>query len=155
VATTNPADRSKPSNRKKARNLLVQALYQWQLSGTDISVIEAEFFTDNAMNKVDTAYFRELLHGIPARVGELDERLMPFLDRTQGELDPVSLAVLRIGTYELLFRIDVPYRVAINEAVNLAKSYGPSEAHRYINGVLDKVAANSRQAEIRASRSGA
>ena len=155
MATTNPADRSKPSNRKKARNLLVQALYQWQLSGTDISVIEAEFFTDNAMNKVDTAYFRELLHGIPARVGELDERLMPFLDRTQGELDPVSLAVLRIGTYELLFRIDVPYRVAINEAVNLAKSYGPSEAHRYINGVLDKVAANSRQAEIRASRSGA
>ena len=150
-----PADRSKPSNRKKARSLLVQALYQWQLTGTDIGVIEAEFFTDNAMNKVDTTYFRELLHSIPAKVGELDGRFAPFLDRTQGELDPVSLAVLRIGTYELLFRIDVPYRVAINEAVNLAKSYGPNEAHRYINGVLDKVAASSRQTEIRANRSGA
>jgi len=104
---------------------------------------------------VDTTFFRELLHGIPARIGELDERFKPFLDRTQNELDPISLAVLRIGTYELLYRIDVPYKVAINEAVNLAKSYGPSESHRYINGVLDKVAANSRQTEIRANRSGA
>jgi len=149
-----PADRSKPSNRKKARSLLVQAFYQWQLSGAAINVIEAEFFTDNAMDKVDTGYFRELLHEIPARVGELDERFAPFLDRAQTELDPVSLAVLRIATYELLYRIDVPYRVAINEAVNLAKSYGPSEAHRYINGVLDKVAAHSRQAEIHANRHG-
>ncbi len=146
---------TKPSNRKKARSLLVQALYQWQLTGTDIPVIEAEFFTDNAMDKVDTGYFRELLHGIPERVGELDNAFAPYLDRTQGALDPVSFAVLRIGAYELLFRIDVPYKVAINEAVNLAKAYGPSEAHRYINGVLDKVAADSRKLEIRAARSGA
>ena len=118
-------------------------------------MIEAEFFADNTMEKVDTGYFRELLHGIPERVGELDQSFAPYLDRTQGTLDPVSLAVLRIGAYELLFRIDVPYKVAINEAVNLAKAYGPSEAHRYINGVLDKVAAESRKLEIRAARSGA
>jgi N utilization substance protein B len=146
---------TKPSNRKKARTLLVQALYQWQLSGTDIAVIEAEFFTDNRMDKVDTGFFRELLHGIPHKLGELDQRFAPFLDRALSDLDPVSLAVLRIGTYELLFRIDVPYKVAINEAVNLAKSFGPTEAHKYINGVLDKVAAGSRQPEIRAARSGA
>lgn len=145
---------AKPSTRKKARGLLVQALYQWQLSGTDIGVIEAQFFADNNMDKVDTGYFRELLHGIPDKVAELDSRFTPYLDRAQGSLDPVSLAVLRIGTYELLFRIDVPWKVAINEAVNLAKSYGPSEAHRYINGVLDRVAATSRQAEIGASRPG-
>lgn len=143
-----------PSQRKKARSLLVQALYQWQLTGTDINTIEAEFFTDHKMDKVDTAFFRELLHGIPGKLAELDERYQPFLDRQQKALDPVSLAILRLGTYELLFRIDVPYRVAINEAVNLAKTYGPSEAHRYINGVLDKVAAGSRQAEVGAVRSG-
>lgn len=145
---------TKPSNRKKARSLLVQALYQWQLSGTDIAIIEAEFFTDNRMDKVDTGFFRELLHGIPYKLDELDQRIAPLLDRALGDLDPVSLAVLRIGTYELLFRIDVPYKVAINEGVNLAKSFGPTEAHKYINGVLDKVAAGSRQSEIRAARSG-
>ena len=147
-------ERNKPSNRRKARSLLVQALYQWQLTGADIGVIEAEFFTDNKMDKVDTHFFRELLHAIPRRVSEIDNAVAPYLDRKEGDLDPVSRAVLRIGAYELLFRIDVPYKVAINEAVNLAKSYGPSEAHKYINGVLDKRAAQSRQVEIRASRSG-
>ena len=106
------------------------------------------------MDKVDTHFFRELLHAIPRRVSEIDNAVAPYLDRKEGDLDPVSRAVLRIGAYELLFRIDVPYKVAINEAVNLAKSYGPSEAHKYINGVLDKLAAQSRQVEIRASRSG-
>ncbi len=143
---------SKPSNRRKARQLLVQALYQWQLSEADLGSIEAEFFTDQAMGKVDTDYFRELLHGIPAHVTELDRRLTPHLDRGLGELDPVSLAVLRIGAYELLHRIDIPYRVTLNEAVNLARTFGPSEAHKYINGVLDKLAADCRQVEMRAFR---
>ena len=145
---------SKPSNRKKARHLLVQALYQWQLTGSDVGSIEAEFFTDHKMDQVDTEYFRELLHAIPRQVAELDERFQGFLDRTLVELDPVSLAVLRIGTYELMFRPDVPYRVAINEAVNLAKSFGPTEAHKYVNSILDRVAQASRQTEIAASRRG-
>jgi len=145
---------TKPSNRKKARSLLVQALYQWQLSGTNIEVIEAEFFADQQMAKVDTAYFRELLHGIPQKIDELDRCFGPHLDRPQDDLDPVSLAVLRIGAYELLFRVDVPYKVVINEGVNLAKSFGPSDAHKYINSILDRIAIATRQPEIRAARSG-
>lgn len=146
---------TKPSNRKKARSLLVQALYQWQLTGTNIDVIEAEFFTDQQMDKVDTAYFRELLHTIPQKIDELDQCFGAHLDRPQDDLDPVSLAVLRIGAYEMLFRVDVPYKVVINEGVNLAKSFGPSDAHKYINGILDRVAIATRQPEIRAARAGA
>ncbi|MFA5679494.1 MAG: transcription antitermination factor NusB [Pseudomonas sp.] len=145
---------TKPSNRKKARHLLVQALYQWQLSGTAITNIEAEFFSDNDMAQVDTAYFRELLHGIPAGLASVDEGFRTFLDRNLDDLDPISLAVLRIGTYELLFRVDVPYKVVINEAVNLAKSFGPEDAHKYVNSILDRVAARSREVEIRAARAG-
>ncbi len=145
---------SKPSNRKKARHLLVQALYQWQLSGSDIAIIEAEFFTDQKMDKVDTAYFRELLHAIPRQVEELDNALAPHLDRAFKDLDPVSVAVLRLGAYELLHRIDIPYKVAINEAVNLAKVFGPTDAHKYINSILDRVADGARQLEVRAARSG-
>lgn len=145
---------NKPSHRKKARHLLVQAIYQWQMSGSQIGAIEAEFFADNKMQKTDTAFFRELLHGIPQKVDELDQAFVPFLDRRQDELDPVSLAVLRVGTYEMLFRLDVPYKVVINEAVNLAKSFGPSESHKYINSVMDKVAAKARHIEIQAARSG-
>ena len=143
---------AKPSHRKKARSLLVQALYQWQLGGADLGTIEAEFFTDQNMAAVDTGFFRELLHGIPARLEELDAGYTPYLDRAKEELDPVSLAILRLGTYELKFRIDVPYKVVINEAVNLAKSFGPSEAHKYINSILDRVAADSRKPEVNAAR---
>jgi transcription antitermination protein NusB len=150
--TSIPAN-AKPSHRRKARQLLVQALYQWQMTEANIGVIEAEFFTDNAMAKVDTAYFRELLHGIPARLEELDAVYTAHLDRALSELDPVSLAVLRLGAYELLFRIDVPYKVVINEAINLAKSFGPSDAHKYINSILDKVAMTARKIEVNASRS--
>ncbi|MCK9505106.1 MAG: transcription antitermination factor NusB [Porticoccaceae bacterium] len=153
TSSTARSSNSKPSHRKKARHLLVQALYQWQLSGTSINSIEAEFFTDNKMDTVDTQFFRELLHGVPEKVAELDGRFTPYLDRRQDELDPVSLAVLRIGTYELLFRIDVPYKVVINESVNLAKAFGPSDAHKYINSILDKVAIDSRQVEIKAAQS--
>lgn len=144
---------SKPSNRKKARRLLIQALYQWQLSGADIGAIEAEFFTDHKMADVDTQFFHEILHAIPQKVVELDTSFAGYLDRSQGALDPVSLSVLRLGAYELLFRIDIPYKVVINEAVNLAKTFGPSEAHKYVNGILDKLASIHRAIEIRAVKS--
>ena len=145
---------SKPSNRRKARHLLVQALYQWKMTGADVGSIEAEFFSDRKMTDVDTEYFRDLLHAVPGNVAELDERYGRFLDRAMEGLDPVSLSVLRLGTYELMFRIDIPYRVAINEAVNLARAFGPTDAHKYINSILDKVAATCRQTEIRAARQG-
>tara|TARA_R110000822_G_scaffold187752_19_gene326835 strand:+ start:7552 stop:7995 length:444 start_codon:yes stop_codon:yes gene_type:complete len=141
---------SLPSARKKARQLLVQALYQWQVSGSDIGVIETEFFTDNNMAKVDTEFFRELLHGIPGKLDEIDGAYEPHLDRKSKDLDPISRAILRVGTYELSFRIDVPYKVAINEAVNLAKKFGPTDAYKYINGILDKVAMAKRAVEIKA-----
>ena len=143
---------SLPSQRRKARQLLVQALYQWQLSGSSISAIEAEFHTDNAMGNVDTAYFGELLHGIPGKVSDVDGAYSDYLDRDADDLDPVSTALLRIGTYELLYRIDVPYKVVINEAVNLAKKFGPTDTYKYINGILDKVAVKSRAVEIKAAR---
>lgn len=143
---------SLPSTRKKARHLLVQALYQWQLSGSDLQSVEAEFHVDNNMAKVDSDFFHELLHGIPGKLDEVDAACAPHLDRNRNELDPISVAILRIGAYELLFRIDVPYRVAINEAVNLAKKFGPTDAYKYINGVLDKVAVASRAVEIKAGR---
>ena len=139
---------SLPSSRRKARQLLVQALYQWQVSGSDIGSIEAEFHTDNNMSKVDTEFFGELLHGIPARLDEIDGAYEPLLDRKSQDLDPVSRALLRMGTYELSFRVDVPYRVAINEAVNLAKKFGPTDAYKYINGILDKVAMAKRAVEV-------
>mgnify|MGYP003123279690 CR=1 FL=1 len=143
---------SLPSTRKKARQLLVQALYQWQLSGSDLHSIEAEFFTDNDMRKVDTEYFRELLHGIPKKLDEVDAAYESHLDRQSKDLDPISRALLRMGCYELCFRIDIPYKVAINEAVNLAKTFGPTDAYKYINGILDKVAAAHRTIEVKAER---
>ncbi len=143
---------SLPSTRRKARQLLVQALYQWQVSGSDIGTIEAEFHTDNNMSKVDTEFFAELLHGIPGRLDEIDAVYEPHLDRKSQDLDPVSRALLRMGTYELSFRVDVPYKVAINEAVNLAKKFGPTDAYKYINGILDKVAATTRALEVKSGQ---
>lgn len=140
------------TRRKRSRNLLVQAMYQWQLAGADLNRIEAEFHTDNDMSRVDAEYFSELLHGIPSHLDTIDAAFEPFLDRKLSELDPVSLAILRLSTYEFLYRIDVPYKVVINEGVNLTKSFGPTDAHKYVNGVLDKVAGRTRMAEFRAAR---
>ena len=146
---------SLPSARKKARHMLVQALYQWQLSGTSISAIEAQYMAEKGMAKADSEFFRELLHEIPAKLDELDGAYREFLDRDPSALDPISLAVLRIGVYELLHRVDVPYRVVINESVNLAKTFGPTDAYKYINGIVDRVAARARRVEIADSKGSA
>lgn len=141
-----------PSTRTKARKLLVQALYQWQVAGADIREVEVQFFTDNDMKNVDTDYFRELLHQIPAQLDVVDNAYAPLLDRKPEDLDPVSKTVLRIGAYELVNRIDIPYKVVINESVNLAKKFGPTDAHKYINSILDKLAGEIRGIEIQAER---
>ncbi len=140
----------KPAARRKARRFALQALYQWQMTGENLNEIELQFRTANDLRKTDVDYFRELLHKIPAVVNELDELIEPFLDRNKNELDQVELAALRIGTYELAKRVDVPYRVAINEGIELAKYFGATESHKYVNGVLDKVAQKLRAAEFKA-----
>ncbi len=141
-----------PAERKKARHLLVQALYQWQVGGDNISAVEAQFYADDKLRRADKDYFHELLHAIPACVDELDQTFGIYLDRSQAALDPVSLAILRVSTYELLYRIDLPYKIVINEAVNLAKTFGPTDAHKFINGVVDRVAIKARQPEITSAK---
>jgi N utilization substance protein B len=145
---------SKPKMRQKARRLLAQALYSWDVGGTDLITIEAEFHTDNNMATVDTELFHEVLFGVPKNLTEIDEAYNPHLDRKQDQLDPVSRAILRLSTYEMLYRIDVPYKVVINEGVNLAKTFGPTDAFKYINGILDRVAIEKRAIEVAANRRG-
>lgn len=136
-----------PSARRKARRFALQGLYEWQLSGNPAFEIEARYRVENAMHKVDLDYFHELLHRIPVEADALDALFTPLLDRAFGSLDPVELATLRIGTYELKHRLDVPYRVVINEGIELAKTFGAAESHKYINGILDLLAAELRKHE--------
>jgi len=141
-----------PKQRQKTRRLLVQALYSWELGGSDLATIEAEFHLDNNMAKADAEFFHEVLHAVPKQLTALDDSYAPHLDRAVAELDPISRAVLRLASYELAERLDVPYKVVINEGVNLAKTFGPTDAYKYINGVLDKVAGQLRKLEVEANR---
>ncbi|MBE9395876.1 transcription antitermination factor NusB [Pontibacterium sp. N1Y112] len=153
---TTPKSNKKASltaQRRSARSFALQALYQWQLAGQPVNEIDAQFRVDNDMRNTDVRLFSELLIGVASRKSELDERYKPFLDRELSELDPVELTVLRIGAYELMHRLEVPYRVAINESVELAKVFGATESHRYVNGILDKLAQRVRMAEVKAKSS--
>ena len=140
------------AQRRKSRALALQALYQWQLSGSNISQIEAEFAVDNDMSKVDVSYFRELLKGVPTHLSDLNRQIEPLLDRPLQDVDPIEATLLRMGTYEMMHRTDVPYRVVINEAVELAKKFGGTDGHKYINSVLDKLAPRLRPDETRGTR---
>jgi transcription antitermination protein NusB len=147
-----PADAGKPSKsvkRREARQLATQALYQWHMAKTSLNEIEAQFRVDNDFSDVDASYFHDILHGVPANKTEIDIALAPCLDLTLDELDPVELAVLRLSTWELLKRVDVPYRVVINEGIELAKVYGSTDGHKFVNGVLDKLAPRLREAEVK------
>lgn len=136
--------------RSKARRAAVQALYQWQVTRQDIREVEQQFLTGQDMGHVEIPYFQELLHQIPAQLDELDSYISPLLDRPLGEVDPVERAILRIGAYELRARLDVPYRVVINEAVEIAKTFGGEEGYKYVNSILDKLAHQLRSAEVKA-----
>ena len=137
--------------RTKARRNVVQALYQWQLSGGNIADIQAQFLSEYDMKKVDVTYFKELFRQIPLRLHELDDHLLPFLDRPVDEVDPVERAILRLAAYELEFCLDVPYRVVINESVELAKRFGAEHGHKYVNGVVDQVAQKLRTIEMKSA----
>lgn len=156
---------SRSAARSAARQLTMQALYQWQVGGNDMQQVEmhirAALPDDNleayediseALKMADLAYFHEITQAMPHQQKALDESFAPFLDRRVNELDPIELAILRLGAYELTQRLDVPYRVVINEAVELGKRFGGTDSHKYINGILDKLAQRARFAEIQARR---
>ena len=144
--------------RRQARRALVQALYQWQMSAPDGVSRRAQFQEGESLQKADTEFFRELLLGVTAAVEAedaepaFDDHYAGYLDRKVTELDRVELAVLRLGTYELKERIDVPYRVVIDEYVDLAKLFGAEASHKYVNGVLDAVARDLRPLETAGQR---
>lgn len=144
------------SNPKtNARKAVVQALYQWQITGQNLNLIEQyfideQFFAEN--EKIQRDYFSDVFHAVPQNLIEIDALLSNFVDREVDAVDPVERAILRLATYELIHATDTPYKVIINEAINIAKDFGADGSHRYINGILDKVALKQRPDEIKAKR---
>ncbi|PHY06166.1 MAG: transcription antitermination factor NusB [Alcaligenaceae bacterium] len=142
------------SARRRARELALQGLYAWLVSGTDslqdAGEIEAHLHEEEEFELADEAWFKTLLHGSMKEAPALREKFAPFVDRPLVELSPIEHGILLIGSFELIHHIEVPYRVAINEAVELAKSFGGTDGFKFVNGVLDKLAAETRAAEARA-----
>lgn len=135
--------------RTWSRRCAAQAIYQWQVTGEAPGDLRAAFPADQDMAQADSGYFEDLFRGVVGQVEALDEYLAPVLDRTVAEVDPVERAILRLGVYELMAHPEVPYRVVINEAIELAKRFGADQGHKYVNSVLDKVAQNLRAVEVR------
>ncbi len=134
--------------RKHARDKALQALYQWQLSAEDLDWIRDNFQQEQGVAAGDEAYFLELLYKIPPRADELDSRYRKHVSNFEDHLDPVETNILRIATYELENHPEIPYKVVINEAINLAKTYGADDSHKFINGVLDPLCAELRKPEV-------
>ncbi|MFN3888311.1 MAG: transcription antitermination factor NusB [Aquabacterium sp.] len=146
-------DRAK-SSRRRAREFALQGLYEWQLNRRDAGAIDAHVREQDDFAKCDRAHYDALLHGCIEQRDRLDAALLKFLDRPVEELSPVEHAVLWVGAYELMHCMDVPYKVAINEAVELAKTFGGTDGHKYVNGVLDHLAPGLRPDEVKAARAG-
>ncbi len=147
TATTNHPAAMDPVARHNARHYALQAMYQWQLTGKPLKEIETEFLHYHISKKFDLDYFKELIHGVPEHQEMLDQEMQGFIDRPLHEIDAIELAVLRLAIYELMKRPDVPYRVVINEALELNKKFGSIEGHKFVNGILDKVAKKNRTME--------
>lgn len=130
----------KISPRRRARECAVQALYSWAVSQNSPEIVELNFMTEQDMKGVDTPYFRKLFRQTVENVDAVERTMQGYLDRGLEELDPIEKAILRLAVYELQFETDVPYKVVINEAIEVAKVFGADESHKYINGVLDKIA---------------
>jgi len=131
-----------------SREIAVQALYQWQMTGDDLNHIIQQFLDKPESKEAQKGYFKTLVQGVVEYLGDVDTLISQFVDRDLEKVDPVEKAILRIGTYELLHCLQVPYRVVINENINLAKRFGAEKSHAYVNSVLDKVAAKSRSVEM-------
>ncbi|KAE9540427.1 transcription antitermination factor NusB [Ursidibacter maritimus] len=130
----------KVSPRRRARECAVQALYSWYISQNSVEQVELAFVTDQDMNGVDMPYFRKLLRGTVENIDAIDHSLRPYLDRAENEVDPIERTILRLSGYELQFELDVPYKVVINEGIEVAKVFGSDDSHKYVNGILDKLA---------------
>lgn len=139
-------------SRRLSRELVLRALYQWQLNDSSLAALVAQAEAADIYGRANVAHFEVLLAGVLKHADELDEALAPMLDREVAALSPIEHGVLLLGGYELIHQPDVPYRVVINEAVDLAKRYGGTDGHKYINGVLDKLAQLVRQSEVGATR---
>ncbi len=148
------ADGIDPVARTRARRRALQAVYAWQLSGAPVREVLAQFAHEQAREHADLAYFEDLVVGVDTHRKDIDAALLPFLDRSVEEVDPIERAGLRIAAYELRHRPDVPYRVVINEAIESVKKFGTEHGHTYVNGVLDHAAAEWRAVEVNAPRGG-
>ncbi len=143
------------SARRRARELALQGVYAWLLRGgvgtDDAGEIEAHLRDEeDEFGQADAAWFQTLLHGVMREAPSLREKFMPYVDRPLAELSPIEHGILLIGSFELVHHVEVPYRVAINEAVELAKSFGGTDGFKFVNGVLDRLAADARSTEVRA-----
>lgn len=147
------AKKSGSKNRRKSRELVLKAVYRGMLNESELSQIFRDMTDDPDYNKADEAYFRQLLQSVTTNLNAIDDKLVNFIDRPLAELSPVEHAILRIAGCELMFDISIPYRVVINEGVELAKIFGGTDGHKYINGVLDKFAADVRVLEVQAAKS--
>lgn len=140
-------------NRRKSRELVLKAVYRGMLNQSDLASVYRDMSEDPDYNKADESYFKSLLESVTSHVIELDEKMTNFIDRSIAELSPIEHAILRVSGCELMFDMSIPYRVVINEGVELAKIYGGTDGHKYINGVLDKLAADVRSNEVENIRS--
>lgn len=136
------------SARRRARRFLVQALYQWQVSGEDPDDVLIQFVDGRNLGSADVEYFRELMRAIPADVARLDAQIAPLLERSVAMIDPVERGILRLACYELRDRLEVPARVVIDESIELAKAFGAEQGHRFVNGVVDRLARRLRPREF-------
>ena len=151
TATSAPKKRTpQKSPRRRAREFALQGLYEWLLAGSDAGVVDAHMREQDGFDKCDSAHFDALLHGCITEAAALDEVLSRHVDRPTEELSPIEHGVLLLGAFELRQCLDVPYKVAINEAVELAKSFGGTDGHKYVNGVLDHAAVDLRPLEVKA-----
>lgn len=140
------------SSRHLARRAAIQALYQWEMTGQSRLDIEKHFLADKSLVKSDKEYFHELVTEIPRIVDDLDHHLSPYIDRKISLVDPVERAVLRVAAYELLHHLEIPYRVVLNEAIELSRTFGSENSYRFVNGILDKMGADVRTIEAAAGQ---
>jgi N utilization substance protein B len=138
--------------KSQARRSAVQAIYQWQLTGYDLNEIERQFVEEHGISKGELSYFQDLLHNVPTQIDVIDAALQEYTNRSIDHIDPVERAILRISTYELIEHPEIPYRVVVNEGINLAKEFGATQSHKFVNGVLDRMARKFRTVELQTPR---
>jgi N utilization substance protein B len=148
VSTATQQPKAMTRRRHQARERALQAIYQWELTGDEPDAIETQFLEEREMGKADLEYFSVLLRGVIGRADELEQVLRPHLQRDVDRVDPVERAVLLIASFELIHRLDIPYRVVVDEAIELAKTFGAEQGHRFVNGVLDKLLPTYRSVEL-------